>query len=185
MIGIIRESYNKDFGWFRDDSPARKVYEKIPYVRPVPFNSGVLLMNLTRLRNSIFITEAVKNYEKTKLMFIDRDQGLINIYLNESLDSFLEIPCQWNYQDEHCSFEKDLCDSANEKGIGLYHHHALNPYKEAAAYIVFYVFKKFAFKTSIENIIEIIDVNIQIKSICKDIHKNFIIGMQRFLRNSQ
>jgi hypothetical protein len=83
--------------------------------------------------------------------------------------------------DEHCSFEKDLCESANVRGIGIYHHHALNPDREAASYIVYYLFKKFSFNKSLENMIEILDTNIQIKSVCKDVHKSFITGIQRFI----
>jgi UDP-xylose:glucoside alpha-1,3-xylosyltransferase len=187
MLGLIREPYSKDFGWFHEGSPGQKSYKRSPYIRPVPFSSGVLLMNLTRLRKSNWLTEMIKNYEYYMPLDLSKlgDESLINIYINKSLDSFLEIPCHWNYQDEHCSFEKDLCDSANEKGIGLYHHHGLSQFKEAASYIVYYIFKKFSLNNSIENLIEMIDVNIQIKSVCKDIHNNFIIGMKRFLHNGQ
>jgi hypothetical protein len=49
MIGIVRESFHTEFGWFYKGVRIR--YKTIPYIPPVPFNAEILLRNLTRMRN--------------------------------------------------------------------------------------------------------------------------------------
>ncbi len=186
MIGIVRESYHNEFGWFYKGG--RKRYKSIPYIPPVPFNAGVLLMNLTRMRNFEWSSKSMEIFESYKEILVETktaDQGLINIFLTQYNDSFLEIPCHWNYIEDHCMYEKDLCASAQILGIGIFHHHAEYDGHEKSSYIIYDSFKKFSFnKTSIDSLIKKLTFQIQNESKCKPLFRNFIIGIERFLLNS-
>ena len=82
-------------------------------------------------------------------------------------------------------YEKDLCVSAKISGIGIFHHHATYPNHEKSSYIVYDAFKNFSFnKTSIDSLIKKLTLQIQNESKCKPFFRDFIIGIERFLRNS-
>jgi UDP-xylose:glucoside alpha-1,3-xylosyltransferase len=58
-----------------------------PFVAPHGLNSGVLLMNLTRMRDFLFVEKIVKIYEQYENQIHWTDQDLLNIigYYNPGL----------------------------------------------------------------------------------------------------
>ncbi|XP_063875952.1 uncharacterized protein LOC135108970 isoform X2 [Scylla paramamosain] len=104
-------------------------FKKFPTYGSSGLNTGVLVMNLTRVRafeggwteNIIPIMEEYK----TKLSLADQD--ILNIlFSNETTAKHLyELGCEWNYREKLCSMGSSKCKSAQQLGVGLLHGAAL------------------------------------------------------------
>ncbi|XP_054656338.1 glucoside xylosyltransferase 1 isoform X3 [Dunckerocampus dactyliophorus] len=115
-------------------------FARHPYYGKTGINSGVMLMNLTRMRNVFFkndMTSVGLRWEellmpllqKYKLNITWGDQDLLNIIFHYNPEFLLEFPCQWNYRPDHCIYGSN-CASAESDGIyilhgnrGVYHDH--------------------------------------------------------------
>ena len=75
MIGIGQEREI----WNPENHYNNKNEVKFPFIPPYGMNSGVLLMNLTRLREFSFIKKISLIYDQYKEMLSLYDQDLINI----------------------------------------------------------------------------------------------------------
>ncbi|OWA50346.1 putative Glucoside xylosyltransferase 2 [Hypsibius exemplaris] len=97
-------------------------HSKLPFfVPPLGVNSGVLLMNLTRLRSSNFTWEIIRSYTKYQQKLNFHDQDLLNIYLYEHPENFYRLNCSWNYRMSHCINDTNNCHSAGTDGVRLLH----------------------------------------------------------------
>ncbi|XP_029350637.1 glucoside xylosyltransferase 1-like isoform X3 [Echeneis naucrates] len=115
-------------------------FARHPFYGTTGINSGVMLMNMTRMRNTFFkndMTSVGLRWEellmpllqKYKLNITWGDQDLLNIIFHHNPETFLQFPCQWNYRPDHCIYGSN-CVSAEEDGIyilhgnrGVYHDH--------------------------------------------------------------
>ncbi|XP_061922543.1 glucoside xylosyltransferase 1 isoform X2 [Entelurus aequoreus] len=115
-------------------------FARHPYYGKTGINSGVMLMNLTRMRNVFFkndMTSVGLRWEellmpllqKYKLNITWGDQDLLNIIFHYNPEFLLEYSCQWNYRPDHCIYGSN-CAAAEEAGIyilhgnrGVYHDH--------------------------------------------------------------
>ncbi|OQV14872.1 putative Glucoside xylosyltransferase 1 [Hypsibius exemplaris] len=96
----------------------------VPFVPPLGVNSGVLLMNLTKLRAVNFVGELVRDYRTYKENLNYHDQDLLNIYLHRHPDRFFHLNCSWNYRMSHCIKRRCNCRSARDHGVRLVHGNA-------------------------------------------------------------
>ncbi|KAL8600334.1 hypothetical protein ACOMHN_060952 [Nucella lapillus] len=123
-------------GWYRTDA-------RTPYVSPSGewqgspsgVNSGVILMNLTRLRASNW-SECIERYShvyRSELKLVDQD--IINIYLHHHPDQLFRLDCALNYRTDHCTLRyrdpNSACPSAETQGIHILHgnRRAFNDYR--------------------------------------------------------
>uniref|UniRef100_A0A4W6D6Y2 Glucoside xylosyltransferase 1 n=1 Tax=Lates calcarifer TaxID=8187 RepID=A0A4W6D6Y2_LATCA len=115
-------------------------FARHPFYGRTGINSGVMLMNMTRMRSTFFkndMTSVGLRWEellmpllqKYKLNITWGDQDLLNIIFHHNPESLLEFPCQWNYRPDHCIYGSN-CASAEEDGVyilhgnrGVYHDH--------------------------------------------------------------
>jgi UDP-xylose:glucoside alpha-1,3-xylosyltransferase len=77
----------------------------------VGLNSGVLLLNLKRLRAHPW-NQALTNYlhhENYTLQYYDQD--LLNIYFHFHPDELLVLSCDWNFRTDHCFFANQHCST--------------------------------------------------------------------------
>ncbi|ODM94356.1 Glucoside xylosyltransferase 2 [Orchesella cincta] len=91
----------------------------IPYVPPKGVNSGVLLMNLTKMRSYGWenkVLEIFNNYSKIADLF--GDQKIINILLHFERDLLKLIPCQYNYVHIFCDHGQ-YCKEAESDPNGI------------------------------------------------------------------
>ncbi|XP_037099320.1 glucoside xylosyltransferase 1 [Syngnathus acus] len=132
-------------------------FARHPFYGRTGLNSGVMLMNLTRMRNVFFkndMTSVGLKWEellmpllqKYKLNITWGDQDLLNIIFHYNPEFLLEFPCQWNYRPDHCIYGSN-CASAEENGIyilhgnrGVYHDH-----KQPAFRLVYEAIRKYSF----------------------------------------
>ncbi len=94
----------------------------IPYPKPRGLNTGVLLMNLTRMRKYGWEDKLLNIWfdaEKMQPRFTLTDQERINILLYFNPDLLFRLPCQFNYQGWFCNLK--TCKSASTNGIQLIH----------------------------------------------------------------
>ena len=98
-------------------------YNKIahhPYVPPHGINSGVLLMNMTRMIHVGFLSQIISFYKRHRSAIQLADQDLINIYFHHFPEQLYLFPCNWNYRTDHCP-NLSRCEVAEENGIFALH----------------------------------------------------------------
>lgn len=74
MLGVAQEHET-----FARDHWYNKPSIRHPFVSPHGINSGVLLMNLSRMRDFLFIEKIVRIYEQYKNAVFIFDQDILNI----------------------------------------------------------------------------------------------------------
>ncbi|XP_029969313.1 glucoside xylosyltransferase 1 [Salarias fasciatus] len=132
-------------------------FARHPFYGRTGVNSGVMLMNMTRMRSTFFkndMTPVALRWEellmpllqKYKLNITWGDQDLLNIIFHYNPESLLEFPCQWNYRPDHCIYGSN-CASAEEDGIFILHGNrgVYHDYKQPAFRAVYEAIKKYAF----------------------------------------
>uniref|UniRef100_A0A3Q3FDY9 Glucoside xylosyltransferase 1 n=1 Tax=Labrus bergylta TaxID=56723 RepID=A0A3Q3FDY9_9LABR len=87
-------------------------FARHPYYGRTGINSGVMLMNMTRMRSMFF---------KNDMTAVGLHQDLLNIIFHTTLVRVPSgVPCQWNYRPDHCIYGSN-CASAEEDGINILH----------------------------------------------------------------
>ncbi|XP_030061543.1 LOW QUALITY PROTEIN: glucoside xylosyltransferase 2-like [Microcaecilia unicolor] len=106
-------------------------FARHPYYGLTGLNSGVMLMNLTRIRKTQFKNSMIPTgltweemmyplYQKYKNYITWGDQDLLNIIFYFNPESVYVLPCQWNYRPDHCMYGTN-CKGAEEEGISILH----------------------------------------------------------------
>ncbi|KAJ8382828.1 hypothetical protein SKAU_G00036060 [Synaphobranchus kaupii] len=106
-------------------------FARHPYHGKTGINSGVMLMNMTRIRDKLFkndMTSVALSWEdllmpllqKYKLNITWGDQDLLNIIFHHNPESLFVFPCQWNFRPDHCIYGSN-CIPAEEEGVFILH----------------------------------------------------------------
>ncbi|CAL4148893.1 unnamed protein product, partial [Meganyctiphanes norvegica] len=88
------------------------------------FNSGVMLMNLTRLRSFpgggfTYVTKHLFRKYNGKLRFGDQD--ILNIFFFQNPRLLYELGCEWNYARHMCYSGRNSCLEAAKHGASIVH----------------------------------------------------------------
>lgn len=150
MVSMAPEHEEPRLAWYNR-------FARHPYYGRTGINSGVMLMNMTRIRGAYFkndMTSVELRWEellmpllqKYKLNITWGDQDLLNIIFHHNPEYLLEVPCRWNYRPDHCIYGSN-CVSAEEDGIyilhgnrGVYHDH-----KQPAFRAIYEAIRQFPF----------------------------------------
>ncbi|XP_041048567.1 glucoside xylosyltransferase 2 isoform X1 [Carcharodon carcharias] len=106
-------------------------FARHPYYGAAGVNSGVMLMNLTRIRNQLFKNSMIPAglrweellyplYHKYKNDITWGDQDLLNIIFHDNPEYLYVFPCQWNYRPDHCMYGSN-CRGAEDQGVSILH----------------------------------------------------------------
>ncbi|XP_069062211.1 glucoside xylosyltransferase 2 isoform X2 [Pleurodeles waltl] len=106
-------------------------FARHPYYGMSGVNSGVMLMNLTRIRSTQFKNSMIPSglsweemlyplYQKYKNYITWGDQDLLNIIFSYNPEMLYVFPCQWNYRPDHCMYGSN-CKGAEQDGISVLH----------------------------------------------------------------
>ncbi|XP_029103835.1 glucoside xylosyltransferase 2 isoform X2 [Scleropages formosus] len=106
-------------------------FARHPFYGVTGVNSGVMLMNLTRIRSTLFKNSMISGglswedllhplYQKYKNHITWGDQDLLNIIFHYNPECLYIFPCQWNYRPDHCMYGSN-CKSAEEEGVSILH----------------------------------------------------------------
>ncbi|XP_077527440.1 glucoside xylosyltransferase 1-like isoform X1 [Haemaphysalis longicornis] len=74
-----------------------------PFVRPFALNAGLLMMNLTRMREFGLERRVVQLKKEFEGRIPWADQDLLNILFSRHPERIFTFTCRWNYREEHCS----------------------------------------------------------------------------------
>ncbi|XP_063284221.1 glucoside xylosyltransferase 2 [Pelobates fuscus] len=106
-------------------------FARHPFYGTTGVNSGVMLMNLTRIRKTQFKNNMIPAgltweemlhplYQKYKNYITWGDQDLLNIIFYFNPENLYVFPCQWNYRPDHCMYGSN-CKSAEDDGVSVLH----------------------------------------------------------------
>ncbi|XP_005799133.2 glucoside xylosyltransferase 1-like [Xiphophorus maculatus] len=132
-------------------------FARHPFYGRTGINSGVMLMNMTRIRSTFFKNDMTRVglrweellmplLQKYKLNITWGDQDLLNIIFHHNPEFLLEFPCKWNYRPDHCIYGSN-CASAEEDGVYVLHGNrgVYHDYKQPAFRAVYEAVKKYSF----------------------------------------
>lgn len=97
LAALAPESEDYATNWYRR-------FARHPFYQPLGVNSGVMLMNLTRMRGFGWesrLGPLLHNYSRAISW---GDQDLLNILFSAYPERLLLFPCQWNYRPDHCMY---------------------------------------------------------------------------------
>ncbi|CAN8022973.1 unnamed protein product [Ixodes persulcatus] len=122
-------------------------YAKHPFVLPYGVNAGLILMNLTRMRNFGWESRLEPMYEKYNRPF--GDQALVNIVLHFFPEKLMMLSCKWNFRRLN-SFVESTCDGDTPALVHGTGHSFTWPEKMPAIRAVFLSMLKYKLGTSLE-----------------------------------
>ncbi|WAR02834.1 GXLT2-like protein [Mya arenaria] len=113
LAAVSIEHEDKAIGWYNR-------FARHPFYGEVGVNSGVMLMNLTRLRASTWLQSVQNYYKEYRLKITWGDQDLINIYFHYHPDQLYVFSCELNYRPDHCMY-MSVCKPAEKLGAVILH----------------------------------------------------------------
>ncbi|KAJ8945037.1 hypothetical protein NQ318_019032 [Aromia moschata] len=113
MAALAPEHEDPNVGWYNR-------FAKHPYYGKLGVNSGVMLMNLTRMRAFRWREYVVPIYRKYKLQITWGDQDIINIIFHYHPDKLYIYSCRFNYRPDHCMYTS-VCKPAESQGVAVIH----------------------------------------------------------------
>lgn len=124
IAAMAPEHEEPRIGWYNR-------FARHPYYGETGVNSGVMLMNMSRIRGKRFkndMTTVLLKWEellmpllqKYKLNITWGDQDLLNIIFHHNSESLYVFPCQWNYRPDHCIYGSN-CRQAEQEGVFILH----------------------------------------------------------------
>ncbi|KAF2363822.1 Glycosyl transferase family 8 [Trinorchestia longiramus] len=86
------------------------------------FNAGILLFNLTRIRNSPHVWE-FQILVSSKLIYFDQimDQDILNFMCNQYPNYCFKLDCEWNFRWSFCANFTDRCPNILKNGPSIVH----------------------------------------------------------------
>ncbi|XP_051886219.1 glucoside xylosyltransferase 1 isoform X1 [Pristis pectinata] len=193
IAGMAPEHEEPRIGWYNR-------FARHPYYGKTGINSGVMMMNMTRIRKKYFkndMTTARLKWEdlllplfkKYKLNITWGDQDLLNIVFYYNPESLFIFPCQWNYRPDHCMYGSN-CKAAEDEGIfvlhgnrGVYHDE-----KQPAFRAVYRAIKNYPFgEDPIHSLLYPLEKELQktTNTYCGKIHQVFTQRLQKSIRTLQ
>ncbi|XP_051862953.1 glucoside xylosyltransferase 2 isoform X2 [Drosophila albomicans] len=112
IAALAPEHENENIGWYNR-------FARHPFYGRLGVNSGVMLMNLTRMRNFNWEQHVLPIYKEYKLRITWGDQDIINILFYYHPDKLHIMPCEYNYRPDHCMY-MSICNTSHS-GIKLLH----------------------------------------------------------------
>ncbi|KAK7070525.1 Glucoside xylosyltransferase 1 [Halocaridina rubra] len=144
--------------------PSYYLYKKSSFKRKFPtygktgLNGGLMLMNLTRMRN--FPKDWLKSIKNSidqygKHFYLADQDILVNVFSKDNSKYLNEMSCEWNFRYRLCR-QKRKCKSVDANGIGLLHGNGMSftrghshPFKE-----LFHAWEKYSLRAPVPKLLE-------------------------------
>ncbi|CAL1608890.1 unnamed protein product [Knipowitschia caucasica] len=172
-------------------------FARHPFYGVTGVNSGVMLMNLTRIRSTMFKNSMIPGglswedllnplYQKYKNHITWGDQDLLNIIFHYNPECLFIFPCQWNYRPDHCMYGSN-CKGAEEEGVSILHGNrgVYHDDKQPAFKVVYDAISEFPFE---DNLFQSLFYPIQTKfldtvnTLCGRIPQVFLKQIEKTMR---
>ena len=139
LAALAPEHEEPNMGWYNR-------FARHPYYGRLGLNSGVMLMNLTRMREFDFVNKFYPLYQTYKYNITWGDQCLLNILFHFHPERLYEYDCTWNYRPDHCMYGSN-CRTAESSGARILHgcRRVFQNEKEPAFREIYKVFEKVNF----------------------------------------
>lgn len=111
IASMTPESESRNTGWYTR-------FARHPYYGEFGVNSGVMLMNLKRMREINFEVKILPIYEKFKSQLAWGDQDILNIYFHQHEEELRVMNCDFNYRPDFCIYTSQC---AIEEGVKVLH----------------------------------------------------------------
>jgi UDP-xylose:glucoside alpha-1,3-xylosyltransferase len=111
LAGEVEEAYQGGYAKY-------KHFKRPLYPRPAGLNSGVLFMDLEKMRQIPWLkllSDALSTY---KAYIKLGDQDLLNIFFYLRNTTYYRLPCSFNYRTDNCPFN---CSEASQNGVAILH----------------------------------------------------------------
>lgn len=112
LAAMTAETESENIGWYPR-------FARHPFYGKFGLNSGVMLMDLKRMREWGWERKLVPLYEEFKSSVVFGDQDLVNIYFSYNPHQLHLLPCEYNYRPDYCMYGDKLCLAT--QGIKLIH----------------------------------------------------------------
>uniref|UniRef100_A0A8C6R6N9 Glucoside xylosyltransferase 1 n=1 Tax=Nannospalax galili TaxID=1026970 RepID=A0A8C6R6N9_NANGA len=190
IAAMAPEHEEPRIGWYNR-------FARHPYYGKTGVNSGVMLMNMTRMRGAHFkndMTTAQLQWgdllmpllKKYKLNITWGDQDLLNIMFFHNPEKLFVFPCQWNYRPDHCIYGSN-CQGAEEEGVfvlhgnrGVYHDD-----KQPAFRAVYEALRNCSFEDdNVHSLLKPLELELQrtVHTYCGKIYKIFIKQLTKSIK---
>ncbi|CAK9827062.1 Glucoside xylosyltransferase 1 [Anthophora retusa] len=113
LAALSPEHEDPNTGWYNR-------FAKHPYYGKLGVNSGVMLMNLTRMREFRWIEYVIPIHKEYKLKITWGDQDIINIIFHYHPEKLYVYSCRYNYRPDHCMY-MPVCTKAEKEGALVLH----------------------------------------------------------------
>ncbi|XP_030308954.1 glucoside xylosyltransferase 1 isoform X1 [Calypte anna] len=191
IAAMAPEHEEPRIGWYNR-------FARHPYYGVTGINSGVMLMNMTRIRRKYFKNDmtAVRLQwgeilmpllKKYKLNITWGDQDLLNIMFFHNPESLYVFPCQWNYRPDHCIYGSN-CKEAEEEGIFILHGNrgVYHDDKQPTFRAVYEAIKNYSFGDDmVRSLLQPLELELQktMHTYCGRIYKVFIKQLAKSIRD--
>ncbi|XP_043564984.1 glucoside xylosyltransferase 1 isoform X1 [Chiloscyllium plagiosum] len=193
IAGMAPEHEEPRIGWYNR-------FARHPYYGKTGINSGVMLMNMTRIRKKYFKNDMTSVrlkwedlllplFKKYKLNITWGDQDLLNIIFHQNPESLFIFPCQWNYRPDHCMYGSN-CKAAEDEGIFVLHGNrgVYHDGKQPAFRAVYEAIKSYPFgENPTRSLLQPLENELQktTNTYCGRIHQVFTMQLLKSLRTLQ
>lgn len=113
LAALSPEHEDPNTGWYNR-------FAKHPYYGKLGVNSGVMLMNLTRMREFRWTDHVIPIHKEYKLKITWGDQDIINIIFHYHPEKLYVYSCRYNYRPDHCMY-MSVCAEAEKDGALVLH----------------------------------------------------------------
>lgn len=124
IFAMLHQFNSKQFAAFSPESQDNNSWypksARHPFYGSYGLNSGVALMNLSRMREIEWERQVVMIYEQYSPNLCYYDQDIINIYFHFHPDEVFALQCEYNYRSDQCEQGIDICPTAIE-GVKIIH----------------------------------------------------------------
>ncbi|XP_004874064.1 glucoside xylosyltransferase 1 isoform X3 [Heterocephalus glaber] len=191
IAAMAPEHEEPRIGWYNR-------FARHPYYGKTGVNSGVMLMNMTRMRKKYFKNDMttvrlqwgdilMPLLKKYKLNITWGDQDLLNIMFFHNPESLFVFPCQWNYRPDHCIYGSN-CREAEEEGIFILHGNrgVYHDDKQPAFRAVYEALRNCSFEDyNVHSLLKPLELELQktVHTYCGKIYKIFIKQLTKSIRD--
>ncbi|XP_063989363.1 glucoside xylosyltransferase 1 [Diachasmimorpha longicaudata] len=113
LAALSPEHEDPNTGWYNR-------FAKHPYYGKLGVNSGVMLMNLTRMREFRWTEYVIPIHKEWRLKITWGDQDIINIIFYYHPEKLYIYSCRYNYRPDHCMY-MSVCAEAEREGALVVH----------------------------------------------------------------
>ncbi|XP_012874175.1 PREDICTED: glucoside xylosyltransferase 1 [Dipodomys ordii] len=190
IAAMAPEHEEPRIGWYNR-------FARHPYYGKTGVNSGVMLMNMTRMRRKYFKNDMttvrlqwgdilMPLLKKYKLNITWGDQDLLNIMFFHNPESLFVFPCHWNYRPDHCIYGSN-CLEAEEGGISILHGNrgVYHDEKQPAFRAVYEALRNCSFEDDdVRSLLEPLELELQktVHTYCGKIYRVFIKQLAKSIR---